>query len=638
MILLLSCLGLGACAAPTPAPTTAATASPHIASLTTAVNFFNESPLLAARVAAGDLPPVDQRLPANPMILQPEESVGIYGGTLETPVANLGNRLNVIGYEPLVRWDSQWLRVIPNIAQAVDSSQDATTYTFHLRQGLRWSDGRPFTADDILFWYEAVFTNPELTPMTPGWLSVNGAPVTVETTGSDVVTFRFARPNSLFLSELATSLGTILVRYPRHYLAQFHPSYNPGAAQLVAGAGFASWVELFQSRAGLENLELPTLNAWVIVERGRQIVAERNPYYWKVDTDFNQLPYIDRVVFVQVQSQEEYQALLQDGAAHLVFDNEFTGLSVTETAASLKPVTLVSSYSSAVVIALNLNHPDPLLRQAFQNKAFRIGLSHAINRPGLIADFFDGAGEPYQVAPRPESPFYNEQLARQYTEYDSELANSFLDQAGYAQRDAQGFRLRPDGPRLSFRLETNAARLVPMLEFISQGWREVGVETTVAYYPPDQPQAYADTLFANQHDTYVSEGVGGLDVILQPVYYFPLHPFASWYATGWARWYLNPANPQAVEPPPAVQRQMELFDQVRSTADSDLQLQLMAELLEIAADEFYVMGAVLAPNSRLYTSTNLHNVPPLMPLSVINYPTPAPSNPAQYFITPTAAP
>jgi peptide/nickel transport system substrate-binding protein len=607
-------------------------------------SFYNEAPMLAARVAAGDLPIVDERMPINPMLIQPVEQVGHYGGTLEVIVSEAGNTSSVIGYEPLVRWDAEWLRVIPNVAQSVDSSADATAYTFRLREGMRWSDGEPFTANDIVFWYEAIFTNPELTPRPPTWLTSGGMPVVVEKVDNYTVTFRFAEPNGFFLYEMANARGDEPNLYARHYLEQYHKDYNPNIDDLITSEGVADWVELFQRKAKTGgnfarspcpyNNELPSLKAWTVIEQGDMVIAERNPYYWKIDTDFNQLPYIDQVKFIPATSLDEFAAIINDGAAHLVMENDFGNFDVRQTEGpALLEVTLVSSYSTNYAIGLNVSHPDPFLREIFLNKDFRIGLSHAMNRQRIIDDVFGGEGEPYQAAPRPESPFYDENFAHQYTEYNVELANQYLDQAGYAEHDADGFRLGPDGRRIAFTLQTNtlSENTRAMLNDIIEDWRAVGVDVSLEVFEGDNAEAFNGLLFSNTHNNYNSEGVGGLDVIQQPVYYFPYHQYASFWASGWGYWYKDPTNALTVEPPVAVQQQMALYDQLRGTVDIAEQEALMGQILAIAADEFYVIGTILDPNTYMLISPNLHNVPSVMPRA-FTYPTPAPSNPAQYYI------
>ncbi len=599
--------------------------------------FYNEAPILAEQVANGELPAVDDRLPSLPMVIQPGDQVGNYGGTLVVLQSSIESAAlnNIIGYEPLMRWDSQWLRPLENLAQSIEASSDATTYTLRLRQGVRWSDGAPFSADDIVFAFESVLLNTEIRQSAPLWLRSGGQPATLEKLDDYTIVFRFSASNGLFPLRLANNAGSDLTRYPRHYLEQFHPGFNPDVQTLVTGEGYATWVDLFRARSETRNLELPVLTAWQIAEVGETILAERNPYYWKIDTNFSQLPYIDRIVFQAVQSLDEYSTLIQpqDMQSVLVFDDAFSEFSVYEAdGEAMRSVNLVSSNSTNLALGLNLTHPDPVLQAAFVDKNFRIGLSHAIDRQRIVDEVFGGNSQPYQVAPRPESPFFNEQMAYQYTEYDPELANQILDDAGYAGRDTDGFRLGLNGERIHFSLQTtsSSATTRAILDTVAAGWQAVGIDVVVDDFQ-DRNDDYTGLIFGGAHDTYLSEAVGGLDVIMQPSFYYPFHPFASFYASGWANWNITPPLGMPVEPPDSVKRQMELYAQIQTTINPDEQALLMTELLQIATDEFLIMGTVLDPNDHLLVSENLRNVPAIMPRG-FDYPAPAPSNPAQFYI------
>ncbi|MGH2535357.1 MAG: ABC transporter substrate-binding protein [Thermomicrobiales bacterium] len=625
----------------------------------TAPTSFQEAPTLADRVTAGEIPAVAERLPANPLVLEPVEQVGTYGGEWRSGLVGGQDTawlVRTVDYEHLVRWSPDWTEVIPNIAESFEIGADGTEYTFTLREGMKWSDGAPFTADDITFWWDDVSTNADLTPDGPPEymkVLVEGEKVegTVEKVDDLTVKFVFPAPNGLFLQLLATPDGAWPTRCPRHYLEQFHQTYNAGGLDpLIQEANATDWINLFQLKgAGIQgtpydarwqNPELPKLDAWILTAaygEGTRVVAERNPFYWKVDTDGNQLPYIDRVVYDiledpevlvlkalngEIDMQDRHIASLPNKA--IFTDNMEEGqYGFFET---------VSSSMNSMIFALNLNHKDPVRREVYQNKDFRIGLSHAIYRQEIIDVVYVGQGEPHQAGPRPESPLYHERLAKQYTEYDVALANQHLDAAGYTERDGDGFRLDPNGQKISVIAEVTVGQQdrIDALELIAGYWQEVGIELVIK--SEDRALLYTRKE-ANDHDAVIWGGDGGLDVILEPRWYFPFNQESN-YAEAWVSWYTQPPAPLTPpeEPPAPTQQQMELYNQLKTTADPAQQSELMTQILEIAADQFYVIGISLPVGGYGIVKNNFHNVPASMPGSWL-YPNPAPANPSQFFIT-----
>lgn len=289
-----------------------------------------------------------------------------------------------------------------------------------------------------------------------------------------------------------------------------------------------------------------------------------------------------------------------------------------------------------LVIGFNLNHSDPVKHEIFNNKDFRIGLSYAIDRALLIDLVHLGQGAPHQAAPRPESRFYHERLATQYTEYNVDLANQHLDAAGYTERDAAGFRLGPDGNRISIILEIDQARTtyVDALELIKPMWEAVGIELNVRTMERTLWEERVRELSTFDYDGsgHRFGGGNGDAVILDPRYWLPINGGNSFYAKGWSNWYNSgPDAANAIEPPEAVKRAMALYDEILVTADDDEQLALMTEILDIAAEEFYVIGTVLEPNAFGIVTNRMRNVPKVIPNSWI-YPTPAPYNPEQFWV------
>ena len=607
---------------------------------------YGEAPDLAARVAAGELPAVEERLPANPLVVPVVERIGVYGGDW-----NLGLRggsdnswfKRTINYEHLVRWNPEWTEVIPNIAESFAASADATVFTFKLREGMKWSDGVPFTVDDILFWYEDVFMNDEVSPVKPAWLlDGEGNPPLVQRVDDTTFTVTYPAPNGLFIQRLASSDGVDLTRFPRHYLEQFHITYNPdGIDDLVSEAGVADWLQLFANKgqdgnAVWRNPDLPSLHAWQIQVPysgdNVRVVAERNPYYWKVDPEGNQLPYIDRTVFEIGEDVETLVLKALNGEIdmqdrHIGIPNNRAVFFDNMEAGNYHFFETVPEGMNTMVIALNLTHKDPVKREMFGNKEFRIALSHAINRQEIIDVVSIGQGEPYQPSPRPESIHYDEEFAKQYTEYDPELANQMLD-ALYPEKNSQGIRLDANGEPISFSIEVASTFVsnIDALGMIRDYWLAVGVDMQVKV--EDRSLMYTRKE-ANDHDAVVWAGDGGLGEVLEPRWYFP-YSGESNYAIPWAYWFRD--DPRGEEPPAYAKEQMDLYRRIIGTGDNAEQIALMGEILAIAKEQFYVMGISLPPNGYGIVKNNFHNVPAVMPSAGLPYPNPAPTNPSQYFI------
>jgi ABC-type transport system substrate-binding protein len=606
-----------------------------------------EAPMLAAKVEAGDLPPLLKRLPGSPLVVKPVDRIGVYGGTWQSVFLGPADTTwlwRTAGYDNLVRWTPDFTKVVPNVAKSVEVGGDGRTYTFRLRAGMRWSDGAAFTAADVVFAVNDVLLDADLYPDPPAWLLSGGKPPRVERLDETAVRFVFASPHGLFLENLATTEGKALTSLPRHHLERYHRKHNPDVAKLAEQEGFADWVKLFAARgsgpdAPLANPDLPTLCAWkftTTLGKGTRMVAERNPYYWKTDPEGRQLPYIDTVRFDLVGSDQVI--LLRAGNAELGMHCRHINtlrnkpvLARSRQKGGFKFFDLPPALMNDLMIALNLNHEDPAMREVFQNRDFRIALSHAIDRPELIKAVLQGQGTPWQGAPREESDFFDEEFATQFTKFEPDVANSLLDGAGY-RRDSDGRRLRPDGEVIRFAVEVPTPTFkdfwVDALSLIKKYWADVGVEIQVKN---EDRALFYERKQANKHDATVWQGPGGLqDALLDPRWYFPFSGESN-FATLWATWFTTGGR-GGEEPPAPARRQMELYDQVVATADKDQQRTLFAQILQIAKEEFWAIGTVLPANGYGIVSDRFHNVPARM-VDAFVYPTPGPTNPEQYFIS-----
>ncbi|GAL27274.1 ABC-type dipeptide transport system periplasmic component [Vibrio variabilis] len=228
---------------------------------------YHQAPVLDKLVESNALAPVEQRLPVDPLVIEPVDRVGDYGGKLRRAILGGGDQHNIIrmvGHENLVNWDIEWSKVIPNIAKSFEINDTSTEFTFTLRDGMKWSDGEPFTTDDIQFWYQDVFLNPVLTPVKNALFVHNDKKVQLEIIDKKTFKFKFDDPNGLFLYNLAYGTGFLPVNYPAHYLKQFHADYNPDVDKLVANEpAVNNWQQLFL----LKGAPLNTPGYWQNTDR-----------------------------------------------------------------------------------------------------------------------------------------------------------------------------------------------------------------------------------------------------------------------------------------------------------------------------------------------------------------------------------
>nr|WP_314257341.1 ABC transporter substrate-binding protein [uncultured Devosia sp.] len=613
---------------------------------------FNQAPGLQTMVDAGSLPPVDERLPLDPLVLTPLNEVGTYGGDMRTDLLGGTDRgygwLNrIIGYEPLVRFAPEGGNVVPNIASSWEVNPESTEFTFHLREGMKWSDGAPVTADDIVFWYEDMASNTELYPGGPGGHMMNaGEPAVLTKVDDYTVKFTFAAPYGLFIQQLASGNNQPPIA-PRHYGEQFLPKYNEaGLPGLIQEAGVATWIELFNQKVGGTtgsdfakwlNPELPVLNAWQVTNpydgSSTQVVARRNAYYWKVDTDENQLPYLDQITFPIVGDPEVLKLMVMNGQVDFVYRPQNFTITDKPTffdnqeAGQYHFIDLSADVSAAHALHLNLTVLDDTKRELFTNKDFRIALSHALNRPELIDIIYVGQGEAFQVAPRPESAFYDEVFAHQYTEFDPDTANQMLDALGLTERDGNGIRLMSNGQPLSIRVDvrTDTTQQIDSLELIQGYWRDVGIDLQVNVI---DSALYRERQVANLYEAISNVGAGGLNELLNPRLYVPINDNAL-YAVPWSYWYNS--DDRGIEPNAATVEQLRLYDEALATADVDMQADLFKQVIDIARDEFRSFGISLLTGTYAIATNRLGNVPDTMIDSAI-YPTPAPLNLSTWYI------
>jgi peptide/nickel transport system substrate-binding protein len=583
---------------------------------------FKQSPLLDGK----GLPPVEERLPEIPMVIAPlADTDQHYGGNLKVGFAGgspaWGGVFYVTQWEGLMQWTPDFNDVEPALLERLEVNDEATEYTLHIRKGLKWSDGDPYDADDIMFFIEDVGLNTEL---NPGGFNVDWLPTDLrdgfvaEKIDQYTVKFTFSAPYGTLPYVLAAWGGRYFAYYPKHYLTQFHVDYNENIDELIANEeGVEDWVALFNKLGPdgwanpdrfFERPEMPVMGPWITTQAlgtGSIIQMERNPYYWKVDPNGNQLPYIDTLTAIKYEDEEARTLAMLNGdidhigsapssARVLYHDAVDEGKSLM-----IKYPKETTSVTASVY--MNRTIADPVKAEIFANKDFRIGMSHAINRLEIIEIVYDGQGEPAQPSPFEDSPLYNEQLTKQYTEYDVDLANEYLDKV-IPNKGADGYRLGTDGKPLEivFFVPNNLSygtTYEQVAELLIGYWKEVGVKVLMNSMPDTQFTQNREenlvefTLFASGDGAGISTMLSTRDVL-------PLDGFST-YGNAWYFWRVKQQNAVQVEPPQWVKDLYSKYvAEVSGGATSEQRIEAMNEIIDVAADEFWVMG--IARNGPVY--------------------------------------
>lgn len=606
-----------------------------------------QAPQLKEMVEAGQLPPVAERVGTDPEVIKPLDEIGTYGGSLRIGLRGSSDHnhiLRMVGPQGLVRWDPQYTEIVPNLAESFDVEDDARVFTFHLRQGVKWSDGAPFTADDVMFNMEDLVLNADFAP-TPLRYKSGDDPVKVEELDDHTVRFTFTQPYGDFLAELASPLGQHPVLYSKNYCSQFHPDYNDNIADTIAENGATDWQNLFLQKCGdIEiparwgNPDRPTLDPWVIKEPyvggATRVVMERNPYFWQIDTAGNQLPYIDEIVAPIDQDVESLilaviGGRIDFGLRHIDPPSNRPVLAENREAGDYKFFEAAAPGGTNMIFNLNLTDKDPKWRALFNEKDFRVALSLGMNREEIIDTVMLGQGEPWQQGPFEDHPYYHEKLSTQYLEYDPAKANELLDDIGLDKRGSDGTRLMADGTPVKFEVDvipTYDPVWVDALQMVEQQWAEIGVDIDIN--PLERTFFFERTSVANDHHAAIWNATQSWVPGQIPQHIVPVHQDSRW-GIAWRDWYQS-GGEKGEEPPESVKKRMQLYDQARGEADPEERIKLMHQVADIAAEEFEVFGLSKDVPTYGIVKNGLRNVPETMPSSWY-YPTPAPALPQTWF-------
>lgn len=589
---------------------------------------YHQAPWLDDLVAAGKLPPVAERLPKEPAVMMTsgmKDGIGEYGdlwrGFSACPTAGYndmaGTTMGWFGIEsytsryqalikigPLYRAD-QDIEPMPELAKSWEWSDDGMQLTMHLIEGAKWSDGVPFTADDVMFTWEAYVldTNVATTYHQDAW-TWDGKPASLEKVDDYTIRFTFpvARPYDAFYLLKEDAFHVM----PKHQLAEHHPKFSTADPK-------PSYTD-FANYPAPQDLPLVTMGPWVITEykTDELMIMRRNPYYWKVDEAGNQLPYLDEIQYRKGPSGIGRDLCTIAGDCdHMNLENPSTFVQAMTAAQDASSTFNVSWGPETLGYFIRFNYSldvgiqgdrDVAVRTLFRDLRFRQALSYATDREGIAQSIMKGpflrgwAGGLYPGAP----DFDKESVV--YYPYDPASANILLDEIGLKDSNGDGVREWTDGPMagqpvvIQLIASQDAAETQSVAEALVNQWGAVGIKINEKIM-----DSATHTDVDNSGTWDMSADRGGQAFALpftDPTALAPITQNFNWHRASSEGRHMMDFEQQLVD----------LVQQYRSTFDADGRKELMKQYNNIFTQNVYNLG-VFVGRYGLGTAKRVKNIP-----------------------------
>lgn len=568
---------------------------------------FHQAPMLDKE---SNLPSVKDRLPNKPKLVNEEPpeflkyQIGKYGGTLRTVTSVLGWDADVfvMNDEPLLNTPGILGKTITgNVLEGYKVSDDQKTFTFTMRNGLKWSDGQPVTTEDVRFTYEDILNNKELTPDFPSLFRAGGDPK--GTPGKlkilDKYHFQlsFDKPYGGLPIRLAIQgwRGYSELIRPAHFLKKYHKKYaDPKQlAQEIKQDDMekGDWVSLFSDK-DVTNWELthkqaigfPVLYPWVQVRQTKTVtIYKRNPYYFKVDSAGNQLPYIDEIDSSLVQDINA--VTLNTIAGKVDFSRESAALNKMplykkNEKKSGYTVLMSKMHVNPTDIFLNLTYKDPKWQKVVQDVRFRKALSMAINSKEIINTLYYGFADPNPLEPQ----------------YNVDAANQLLDAMGM-KKGSDGYRTYPDGTPFVIHMELGAQApdIVPLGQLIQQYWKQIGIDVKLKTI--DQ-SLWGDRSAADELQATIIWAT-------EPLWYYADWGQGFWGNT-WNTWW-NSGGKKGVEPPQKVKDLYSMLGKVNSSPTDEAQ-KAIEGVKKSFSENYWYFAPITNVKQPMIVNKNLGNV------------------------------
>ena len=583
---------------------------------------YIETPVLEARVATGDLPPITDRLPTVPRVIAMDGKkrvAGHHGGRWRMLIHRSKDvkLFSVYGYTRLVTYNES-LDLVPDILADV-IAKDERLYTLKLREGHKWSDGHPFTSEDFRYYWEDVANNEELSPSgPPSSLRVNNELPMVEIIDETTVRYSWSQPNPTFLPSLAGAAPLSIYR-PAHYLKQFHDSYKGKKKKLSAPTNrlMRNWAAEHNNKDNqykFDNPNLPTLHPWVNTTSppATRFVGLRNPYFHRVDPDGRQLPYIDEVTMT-VADSKLIPAKVGSGEVDLqarsLNFSDYTFLKEGEKRHNYTVRLWRTAGGARLALYPNLNVKDEGWRGLFRDVRFRRAISMAINRHEINQVMYYGLGIEGNNTVLPNSPLFEPRYRDEWARYDVDAAKRLLDEIGLTDFDEDEFRLFPDGRRLEIIVETAGedTEQSDVLELVRDAWAEIGIKV---YTKPSQREVFRNRIYAGESQMSIWAGYENA----MPTADMSPEEFAPTRQTSlqWSQWgqHYETSGMAGVAPElPAARRLLELHEEWFRVGNGPERQRIWHEILDLHADNVFTIGLISGVLQPVVVANILRNVP-----------------------------
>ncbi|MCB2054520.1 MAG: ABC transporter substrate-binding protein [Geminicoccaceae bacterium] len=558
--------------------------------------------------------------PAEPLILEDIPEIGTPGGQLLTLAGRSKDvrLLYVYGHARLVNYDLD-LNMIADILSSFEV-EEGRMFTFRLREGHKWSDGQPFTAEDFRFWWEDVALDPELSPVGPPVeMVVDGELPSFEVIDERTVRYSWTKPNPYFLSRLAAA-SPLFIYLPAHHMRQFHKKYVDDAqmAKMVADDQARDWVQFFLRRERMNDFDdpsLPTLQPWMLVTQppAERFVAERNPNFHRVDAQGQQLPYIDTFVLEVVDSKlipVKTGAGETDLQSRGLFFKDYTFLKENADRSGLEVYLWPEARGAHLALYPNLNAKDEVWRTLFRDTRFREAISIAIDRDALSQYLYFGLATPANNTVLEASPLYTPEIGNACLGYDVDRANALLDEVGLTERNDQGLRLLPDGRPLELIVETAGedSEQSDILELVRDQWAAIGFRI---HTKPSEREVLRNRIFAGEALMTIWYGLenGVPTADTSPKEFAPTSQYDQ---PQWAAWgqHFETKGEAGQEPDePAAQQLLDLLRAWEQAGDEEQRADVWGDMLGLYAAQCYTVGLVANVMQPIAVKKNLVNVP-----------------------------